>query len=120
MADQPAASAQLNLNKGIARLAETYLQVQGQTPAYLSGNTSTLVLSGAGRLARVSVTAVSGNATGTIYDANAAGATTRPLYTIPATVGIVEVNMPVSYGIVALPAANMTVAISYSPAQQAV
>lgn len=74
--------------------------------------TSTLVKTGAGRIASVSVI-VAGSAGG-IYDANAVSATTGQIGVIPATVGIFVWNMPFSNGLVVTPGAGQTVSVSYS------
>lgn len=114
MADlQSILTATLNAVQAINKVGQTYLQVQGATN--LANITSaTVVLNGAGRAAQVSVTHV-GNSTGMLYDSNSLTLLTRPIYVIANTTGIQVVNMPVGYGIVAVPAGNMTLAISYSP-----
>ena len=55
-----------------------------------------------------------GSTVGTIYDANTSSITTRPIYTIPNTVGVVFVNLPVVYGIVVTPGTDQAVTVSYS------
>ena len=74
---------------------------------------TTLVRSGAGWVARVSVT-VAGSAAGTIYDSAASTSLTNPIAVIPNTVGIVTVNLPVTNGIVFVPGSGMTATVSYS------
>lgn len=107
-------TAAQNVVTAITGAARTYLEIQGVTNAAgLSGN-ATLVSGNPGRLARVSVI-VAGNATGTIYDANVATATSRPLYTIPMTTGVYEVNIATQYGIVCAPGTGgQTVTVGYS------
>lgn len=101
-----------NIVTAINGLAQTYLNVQG---AKNSPNISaaTLVKSGPGRIAQVSVT-TAGSAVGAIYDANASAATTNKLYDIPMTVGVFVVNFPTSYGLVVAPGTGQVVSISYS------
>lgn len=101
-----------NIVTAINNVATRYLNVQGITNA--AGLTSaTLVQSGPGRVATVSVI-VAGSATGKIYDAALASATTNPIYVIPETVGVVFVNIPVQFGIVVAPGSGQTVTVSYS------
>jgi hypothetical protein len=72
-----------------------------------------IVNNAAGRLAVISVT-TAGTTTGVIYDADTTGITTRPIYIIPNTVGVVFVNLPVVYGIVVVPGTGQAVTVSYS------
>lgn len=101
-----------NIASALSTLAQTFLNVQGsQNLAGIAA--ATLVQSGPGRIAVVSVTTAA-TATGAIYDANAASATTNLIYTIPKTVGVYIVNFPLSFGLVVAPGAGMTVSVSYS------
>jgi hypothetical protein len=101
-----------NIASAINGVAQTYLNVQG---AKIRQNmtASTVVSSEAGRLAMVTVT-TAGSAVGTIYDSASTSITTRPIYTIPNTVGVVFVNLPVTYGIVVTPGTGQAVTVSYS------
>ena len=114
MADlQQILTATLNAVQAVNKVGQTYIEVQGATN--LANITSdTVVLNGPGRLAQVSVTHI-GNATGMLYDSNSLTNLTRPIYVVANTTGVQVVNMPVGYGIVAVPGGNMTLAISYSP-----
>lgn len=101
-----------NIVVAINALAQNYLNVSGASS--LAGITAPTVLkSAAGRLTRVSVI-VAGSATGAIYDSAVTGATTKPLYVIPMTVGVVEVNLPVNFGVLVVPGSGQTVTVSYS------
>lgn len=101
-----------NIVTAINALAQTYLNVEGaQLAAALT--TDTVVKPVAGRIARVSVT-VAGSASGTIYDGASAAATSRPIYVIPMTVGVFEVNLPVAFGLFVSPGTGQTVTVSYS------
>lgn len=105
-------TAAKNVVTAINQLGQTYLQVQGSRQS--SGITAaTLVQSGQGRVARVSVI-VAGSAAGAIYDASASTATTNQVWVIPNTVGVTDVNLPVNNGIVVVPGTGQTIAISYS------
>jgi hypothetical protein len=101
-----------NIASAINGVAQTYVAVQG---ARIQQNiTATAVVNNAaGRLAVVTVT-TAGTTVGVIYDADATGVTTRPIYTIPNTVGVVFVNLPVVYGIVVVPGTGQAVTVSYS------
>lgn len=98
----------------------TSINNQTQTNIILAGLTdftaltsATVVKASAGRISRVSVI-VAGSAVGHIYDASATGVTTAPIYVIPMTVGVVDVNIPTTYGIVVVPGSGQTVSGSYS------
>ena len=101
-----------NIATAINGVAQTYVAVQG---ARVQQNitATTVVNASAGRLATVSVT-TAGTTDGIIYDANDTGTTTRPIYIIGNTVGVVFVNLPVVYGIVVVPGSGQAVSISYS------
>jgi len=101
-----------NIASAINGVAQTYVAVQG---ARVQQNiTATAVVNNAaGRLAVVTVT-TAGSATGVIYDSDNTGITTRPIYIIPNTVGVVFVNLPVVYGIVVVPGTGQAVTVSYS------
>jgi hypothetical protein len=101
-----------NIVTAISQLGQTYLSVEG-SKVTTGITTATLVQSGQGRIARVSVV-VAGPHAGSIYDASSATATTGLIYAIPKDVGITEVNLPVNNGIVVVPSTGQTVAISYS------
>jgi len=74
---------------------------------------ATLVRTGAGWVAKVSVT-TAGSASGMVYDSVSTGSPTLPIAVIPNTVGIVTVNLPVTNGIVFVPGSGMTATVSYS------
>jgi hypothetical protein len=101
-----------NIASAINGVAQTYVNVQG---AKIRQNltAATVVSDTAGRVAVVTVT-TAGSAVGTIYDAAATGVTSRPIYTIPNTVGVVFVNLPVVYGVVVVPGTGQAVTVSYS------
>ncbi len=101
-----------NIATAINGVAQTYVAVQGaRVQQNITGNT--VVNNAAGRLAMVTVT-TAGSSVGVIYDANDTSTTTRPIYTIPNTVGVVFVNLPVVYGIVVTPGTGQAVTVSYS------
>jgi hypothetical protein len=101
-----------NVASAINGVAQSYVAVQG---AKIRQNiTSATVVSAAqGRLATVSIT-TGGSTNGVIYDSASASVTTRPIYTIPNTIGIVFVNLPVAYGVVVAPGTGQAVTVSYS------
>ena len=105
-------TAAKNIVTAINGAAQTYLNIQGAQDA-VNISSATLVKSGAGRVAVVSVT-TAGSTTGSIYDTNSSSSTTGKIYVIPNTVGVTIVNMPVSFGIVVAPGSSQVVSISYS------
>lgn len=105
-------TAAKNIVTALNQLGQSFLQVEGSN---MQSNitSATLVKTGQGRIARISVV-VAGSAVGRIYDANASAATTNTMFVIPNTVGVTEINMPVNNGIVVAPGTGQTVSISYS------
>lgn len=100
-----------NIAQAINGVASAYINVQGsKNTAGISA--ATLVKSGQGRIASVSVLVA--GAAGAIYDANLAAATTNKIYVIPATLGVFVVNFPLSFGLVVAPGAAQVVSVSYS------
>ncbi len=112
-------TATKNIVTALNQLGQTYLQVNGSIrSASATGATPVLIASGQGRLASVSVTAISGGATGMIYDLSSTDPTGiligNSLYQIPHELGVTYVNLPYNNGLVLVPGAGMTVIISYS------
>lgn len=96
------------------------INTQSQNDLAIAGNqdffnltAATVVKASAGRIVRVSVI-VAGSATGMVYDASSLTDTSKPLYVIPMTVGVVEVSIPTAYGIVVSPGSGQTVSGSFS------
>lgn len=105
-------TAAKNIVTALNNAAQTYLNVNGtQIAPGLSATTQVSIVSG--RLATLSII-VGGSASGVIYDARVTTDTSRPLYNIPTTPGIVYINMPVVNGIVVAPGTGQVVAVSYS------
>lgn len=101
-----------NIVQAINTLAQGYLNVQG-AQNFAGITVATVIKPSSGRVARISVT-VAGSATGTVYDGASLSATTKPLYVIPTTVGVVDVNMPTSFGLLVVPGTGQTVSGSFS------
>jgi|APCry1669188910_1035180.scaffolds.fasta_scaffold00198_5 hypothetical protein len=101
-----------NIAQAINSVAAAYLSVQGSRIAP-SLAAATLVKLGAGRIAVISIT-VAGSANGHVYDTNTAAGTGNPIFTIPNTIGVIFVNLPVSVGLVVAPGTGQTVTVSYS------
>lgn len=101
-----------NIVTAINNAAQSYLNVNGITSAQGLA-ASTLVKSGQGRLATVSIT-TAGSANGTIYDTNALTNLINPIFTIPDTNGVIFVNLPVSLGIVVVPGSGQVVTVGYT------
>jgi hypothetical protein len=49
-----------------------------------------------------------------IYDASSTAITTAPIYVIPMTLGVVEVNMPFQNGLVVAPGSGQTASVSFA------
>lgn len=105
-------TATKNAVSAINSAAQTYLSVWGKSNQ-ASITATTLVSSSSGRLVNVSVVSTS-TTTGAIYDSNNTAITSRPIYTIPAAVGVYQVNIPVNYGILVSPGTSQNVTVSYS------
>ena len=101
-----------NLVTAINAATEAYLNVNGITTLE-DISTETVVKPAAGRLATVSIT-TAGSAVGYIYDSTVVTASARKLFTIPNTIGIVHVNLPADYGIVAAPGTGQVVTVAFS------
>ncbi len=101
-----------NIATALGTATQAYLNVNGIAVAQ-DLTVATLVRTGAGRLVKVSIT-TAGSGNGHIYDANDASLTTRPIYTIPQTLGVVDVDLPVTSGIVVAPGTGQHVTVSFS------
>lgn len=95
------------------QIAENTFGVQGRKTA-LDLTAATLIHTGEAWVARLSVLVA--GAAGAVYDANTIATATagRKLCVIPATVGIHEIFMPVSRGIVVVPGAGQEVSVSFT------
>lgn len=97
----------------VNQIAENAFGVQGRKNA-LEITAPTVIHTGEAWVARVSV--IVAGSDGAIYDANntAAAVTGKRLCIIPATVGIIDVLMPVTRGIVVSPGSGQIVTVSYT------
>lgn len=105
-------TATKNLVVAVNALAQTYLNIEG-AQNFTALAAPTVVKASSGRIARISVI-VGGSATGFVYDSGSLPVTTRPLYVIPTAVGVYEVNLPASFGVLVSPGSGQTVSGSYS------
>lgn len=105
-------TATKNAVVAVNNVSQTLLNIVGNKSAPAI-SASSVVSTTAGRLARISIT-TAGSTTGTIYDSNSTTATTRPIFKIPNTIGIIEVSIPVTNGIVVAPGSGQVVTVSYS------
>jgi len=89
------------------------LTAQGQK-TFFNITAATVVKATAGRIAKVSVI-VAGSAAGSIYDAATTGAAgaANEIAVIPATAGMINLDFPVSNGIVVTPGTGQTLAVSF-------
>lgn len=76
-------------------------------------STATVVKTGTGRLVSVSIT-TGGSATGYIYDGTIATSTSNPVFAIPNTIGIIQIGIPLLYGLVVAPGSGQVVTVVYS------
>lgn len=112
MASGDSQSTFQNIAQSIYGLQQAYTNVNGaQNVADIT--TPTLVSSKGGRLCKVSII-VAGSSNGAIYDNTDLSSTLRQIYVIPQTLGLVNVNWPVGYGIVVVPGTGQQVAVSWS------
>jgi len=81
----------------------------------LNITSATVVKAVAGRIVKVSVI-VAGSAAGSVNDVATTGAVAaaNEIAVIPNTVGVFDVDMPTSNGIVVTPGTGQTVAVSYN------
>lgn len=104
-----------NLVVAINQLGQTYVQVQGAIhSSNIPASTTSLIVSGQGRLASLYVTAASGGTVGLVYDSNSASSLTNPICAIPATAGAYVINSPYTTGLVVVTQAGMSVTLCYS------
>lgn len=101
-----------NIVTAINSAGRAYLSVHGlQNLAEVS--VATLVQKIPGRVASISVT-TAGSADGALYDSVLAASPTNQIYVIPMDVGLYVVDLPVNFGIVAVPGTDQVLTISYS------
>ena len=106
-------TAAKNIVTAINGVGQTYLKVQGAIRSNTLTTTS-LVSTGQGRLASVSVIVSSGSNDGMIYDSNAITSLTNALALIDHTTGVRVMNLPYNNGLVVVPGTGMTLVVSYS------
>jgi hypothetical protein len=94
--------------------AQTNLNIQG-TKTALGITANTLVSKAQGRLVNV-IVLVAGSASGGVYDASTItlANSSNKIFSIPETVGVYVINVPIVNGIVVEPGSGQTVSISYS------
>lgn len=95
-------------------LTQAYLSVEGSASAE-NISAAMLLRKGPGRVARVSVT-TAGTTVGSVHDAASTTLTAASvlLATIPNTVGVTIINMPVENGLVITPGTGQVLSVSYS------
>jgi hypothetical protein len=105
-------TAAKNIVTSVNQLGQTYLKVNGSARSQTITAT-TLVATGQGRLASISVV-VAGSTPCVIYDSSDAGSLTSALASATNAIGVAVVNMPYNNGLVVVPGSGMTVVVSYS------
>lgn len=85
------------------------------TSTYLGATNDSLITQEAGRLVNLTVS-VTGATAGTVHDASTVSAATAAnvIAVIPATVGITQINVPFTNGLVLKPGSGQTISITYS------
>jgi len=105
-------TAAKNVVTSVNQLGLTYLRVQG-TARSVTMTSSTLVASGQGRIASVSVV-IAGSTACVIYDSNSTASATNALAAVTNAIGVTVINMPYNNGLVVVPGTGMTVVVTYS------
>lgn len=105
-------TATKNIVTAINNASQTYSSVNG-TQTRLDLTAATLIKSGEGRIAYISVI-VAGSAVGKAYDSTNTAGTSNALCAIPNTIGVFQVNIPFTTGLVVTPGTGQTVSVSYS------
>lgn len=105
-------TAAKNIAVAINGAGQTYLKVQGaiRSPTITA---TTLVSTGQGRVASVSVIVV-GSTDAMIYDSNIDSSLTDAVAIVNNVLGITVINMPYNNGLVVVPGTGMTLVVSYS------
>ncbi len=106
-------TAAKNVVTSVNQLGLTYLRIQG-TVRSVTMTSSTLVTSGQGRLASVSVV-VAGSSACVIHDISTTTTNaTTPLAAVTNAIGVTVINMPYNNGLYVVPGTGMTVVVTYS------
>jgi len=106
--------ADQNIVTALNQLGQTFARIYGtQRSQSLSNTAGTLIVSGPGRLVKVSVTSASGSTVGTIYDSSAASSLLNPVATINFAVGVQEFGVPFVNGLVIVLPATITAIVVY-------
>lgn len=99
----------------IAQLGQTLLSLSGQQMAGGITGAPILVKQGAGRVAKVAVISEVGTGPAAqLVDSINPAATGPVIYSVPGAVGLYEVNLPFSLGLVVIPTAGDVVSVSFS------
>lgn len=105
-------TAAKNIAVALNTAAQTYIKVQGAKRSATMTTTS-LVATGQGRLASVSVV-VAGSTDAMIYDSNLTTSLINALAVVDNVQGVSVINMPYNSGLVVVPGTGMTLVVSYS------
>jgi hypothetical protein len=109
-------TAAKNLVVALNNAADAYLSVNGKSTLEAI-TTPTVVKSTAGRIVSVSII-TQGSSTGMIYDSNAVGVTTAPLWVIPEAAASggepYVINMATNSGILVVPGTGQSVTVNWS------
>jgi hypothetical protein len=100
-----------NLVNALNNATQTFLNINGA--ATQENIVLPTLISGAKRLCKVSIV-TEGDAVGFIYDSGNLNDVFTPIWAIPTALGMVNVNMPVTNGIVIVPGDGQNVTVTYS------
>ena len=105
-------TAAKNIAVALNTSAQIYLKVQGAKRS-TTLTATTLVATGQGRLASVSVI-VAGSSEAMIYDSSLTTTLNNALAVVDSALGVSVINMPYNSGLVVVPGTGMTLVVSYS------
>jgi hypothetical protein len=119
---RPNSAASLTDLLSAAKNIVTALNLQAQTASNLAGNTTrpaistgTLISGQRGRLCNIIVT-TAGSTPGLVYDTPSLSgiSASNLVYSIPNTLGVYVISVPVMQGIVIVPGTGQVITVSYS------
>jgi hypothetical protein len=111
-------TAAKNIAVALNQLGQTYTQVMGNRRSDpITNTTGLLIASGQGRLVLSSLTTATGSVTMDLYDSNSASLLTNKIASVPASVGITQLNIPFTTGLVVVCPSAITGIVTYSLAQ---
>ena len=103
------------LVQAVNQLGQTLMKLKGVLRSDpVSNTTGLLVASGSGRLVSASVTVASGSTVASIYDTNVVTALNNLIVSVLPTVGVQQLNIPFTTGLVIVCPSTVTLVLTYS------